>query len=123
MVPGSREQQEKCIFCRIARREESNDILFEDKNLVAFRDIHPAASEHILVISKAHIPSLYSLMPNPEDIQLVEDMIAVGTELLSGTPPAERKFGFHYPPFNSYVTAHQLLDRLRKDVKPNAVSM
>lgn len=42
----------------------------QDKNLVAFRDIHPAASEHILVISKAHIPSLYSLMPNPEDIQL-----------------------------------------------------
>ena len=42
----------------------------QDENFVAFRDICPAAAEHIIVITKAHVPSLYSLLPNDEDIKL-----------------------------------------------------
>ncbi len=42
----------------------------QDESFVAFQDIHPAASQHNLVITKAHVPSLYSLLPDTEDIKL-----------------------------------------------------
>ena len=37
---------------------------------MAFRDIHPAANEHLLVISKCHIPSLFDLRGTQDDLQL-----------------------------------------------------
>ena len=47
-----------CIFCRIVAGEIPADIVFQDKELLAFRDINPQAPTHILIIPKTHIPSL-----------------------------------------------------------------
>ena len=44
-----------CIFCEIASGERSAEIVYEDESAVAFRDIHPQASTHILVIPRVHI--------------------------------------------------------------------
>ena len=46
----------------------------QDDSLVAFRDINPAAKEHILIISKAHIPSLFDLQATEADIQMGKAM-------------------------------------------------
>jgi histidine triad (HIT) family protein len=50
--------QSQCLFCRISAKQLPADILFEDENLVAFKDIHPKAPVHILVIPRKHIRSL-----------------------------------------------------------------
>jgi histidine triad (HIT) family protein len=47
-----------CIFCRIVAGEIPADIVYQDKELLAFRDINPQAPTHILIIPKAHIASL-----------------------------------------------------------------
>ncbi len=47
-----------CIFCRIARGEIPSDIVLQDGDFVAFRDIHPKARVHVLVIPRAHVASL-----------------------------------------------------------------
>ncbi len=47
-----------CVFCRIVAGEISADIVYQDKALVAFRDIHPQAPTHILIVPKSHIASL-----------------------------------------------------------------
>jgi histidine triad (HIT) family protein len=47
-----------CIFCRIVAGEIPADIVFQDKELLAFRDINPQAPTHILIIPKAHIDSM-----------------------------------------------------------------
>jgi histidine triad (HIT) family protein len=47
-----------CVFCRIVAGEIPADIVYQDKALLAFRDIHPQAPTHILIIPKAHIASL-----------------------------------------------------------------
>lgn len=47
-----------CLFCKIAAGEIPADIVYQDKNFVAFRDIHPQAPVHILVIPRVHIPSI-----------------------------------------------------------------
>jgi histidine triad (HIT) family protein len=47
-----------CVFCRIVAGEIPADIVCQDKELIAFRDIHPQAPTHILIIPKSHIASL-----------------------------------------------------------------
>lgn len=49
---------EDCIFCKIIKKEIPADIVYEDDEIIAFKDIQPAAPIHILVIPKKHIPSL-----------------------------------------------------------------
>ena len=43
-----------CIFCKIANGEIPSDFLYEDDNVVAFRDLNPQAPVHVLVVPKAH---------------------------------------------------------------------
>jgi len=47
-----------CIFCKIAQGELQSDIIREDDQAVAFRDINSQAPTHILIIPKKHIPTL-----------------------------------------------------------------
>ncbi len=52
---------EKCIFCRIAAKEIPAEIVWEDEDVMAFRDIDPVAPTHALVIPKRHIQSTLDL--------------------------------------------------------------
>jgi len=47
-----------CLFCRIAAKEIPATLVHEDERTLAFRDIHPQAPFHVLVIPKAHVSSL-----------------------------------------------------------------
>jgi histidine triad (HIT) family protein len=51
----------ECVFCRIVAGEIPADIAYQDKELIAFRDIHPQAPTHLLIIPKVHIASLTQL--------------------------------------------------------------
>ena len=56
-----------CLFCKIARGEIPSDIVLEDADFVAFRDIHPMAKQHVLVIPRRHVTSLNELAEGPGD--------------------------------------------------------
>jgi histidine triad (HIT) family protein len=47
-----------CLFCRIVQGEVPSDVVHEDADVLAFKDIHPKAPVHILVIPKKHLDSL-----------------------------------------------------------------
>lgn len=47
-----------CLFCRIAAGEIRADLLLDDGEFVAFRDIAPQAPVHVLVIPRRHVASL-----------------------------------------------------------------
>lgn len=47
-----------CIFCRIASKDVASAIVYEDAEVVAFRDLSPQAPSHVLVIPKRHVASL-----------------------------------------------------------------
>ena len=57
-----------CLFCKIIRKEIPADIVYEDEDILAFKDIQPAAPIHILVIPKKHIESINQLQPEDEAI-------------------------------------------------------
>ena len=47
-----------CIFCKIAAKQIPSDVVYEDDELLAFKDINPAAPVHLLVIPKQHVATL-----------------------------------------------------------------
>lgn len=48
----------ECIFCRIIAGEIPADVVFQNDEVVAFRDIHPQSPKHILIAPRSHIASL-----------------------------------------------------------------
>ena len=68
-----------CIFCRIAAGEIPSDTLYQDDEVIAFRDVHPIASTHVLVIPRRHIPSLTEL--SEEDLPLAGRMVGVANRI------------------------------------------
>ncbi|KAF0685646.1 Aste57867_22482 [Aphanomyces stellatus] len=108
-----------------------NGILFEDDVIMAFRDIHPRAAVHILVVPKQHIRnsselsekhinlSTLSILDPPmiHESPPVQYMVSVGKTLLeheceflfSATGSIavnDKQFGFHQYPFNSVNHLH-----------------
>jgi histidine triad (HIT) family protein len=47
-----------CIFCKIIRNEIPSSRVYEDDDVLVFKDIHPSAPVHLLVIPKRHISGL-----------------------------------------------------------------
>ena len=62
------EKMEDCLFCKIIKGEIPCNKVYEDEEILAFYDIHPAAPIHILVIPKKHIASLAHLGKEDEAI-------------------------------------------------------
>ena len=52
---------EECLFCRIVAGEVPSEIVYQDEDFLAFRDIKPQAPKHLLIIPKSHIASLTEL--------------------------------------------------------------
>ena len=46
-----------CLFCKIIDGEIPGDIVYENDNVLAFKDINPVAPTHILIIPKTEIPT------------------------------------------------------------------
>lgn len=61
-----------CLFCRIIAGEVPASKVFEDDDLMAFKDITPQAPVHVLIVPRRHIPTLNDL--TPQDDALIGSM-------------------------------------------------
>lgn len=68
-----------CIFCKIANKELPSTTVYENDRIMVFRDIHPAAPTHLLIIPKRHIPTLSHCQA--DDASLLGEMMALIPEL------------------------------------------
>ncbi len=57
-----------CIFCRIVAGEAPGDMLYQDEQITAFRDIHPVAPVHVLIVPNRHIASVNDLEAEDESL-------------------------------------------------------
>ncbi|MDO4225995.1 MULTISPECIES: histidine triad nucleotide-binding protein [Neisseria] len=55
-----------CIFCKIAAKEIPASVVYEDGEMLCFKDINPAAPVHLLLIPKVHFDSLAHAQPEHE---------------------------------------------------------
>ena len=70
---------EDCLFCKIIQGDIPSDKLYEDDEVLAFRDIAPAAPVHFLVIPKKHISGPSAVAE--EDEQLMGKLIRIGNQI------------------------------------------
>jgi histidine triad (HIT) family protein len=68
-----------CIFCKIVSNEAKAALVYRDEQVTAFRDIHPVAPTHILIVPNRHIESVGTL--KPEDEQVVGHIFSVARKL------------------------------------------
>lgn len=64
----SADRQADCLFCKIVAGELPADRLYEDEHVFAFKDIHPQAPFHGLVIPKRHLATLNDFLPEQADL-------------------------------------------------------
>jgi histidine triad (HIT) family protein len=79
-----------CIFCKIVTGEIPSDIVYENEEIIAFRDINPQAPVHIIIIPRNHIASLSDL--SQSDSALVGRMVMVANKLAKDEGIAEKGY-------------------------------
>lgn len=95
----------ECLFCKIINKEVPSDIVYEDDKVIAFKDIHPKAPLHLLIIPKKHIPSVDHLE--------IEDKTLMGELILAAKKIAKEKNLKGYKlQINVGRPAGQLIDHL-----------
>jgi histidine triad (HIT) family protein len=68
-----------CIFCQIVAGELPSQTLYQDEEVMAFRDIKPLTSTHVLIIPKKHIPDLVHL--TEVDAPIMGHMVNIANQL------------------------------------------
>ena len=68
-----------CIFCRIISGEINSEKVYEDSQVLAFKDLEPQAPVHILIVPKKHIESTDDLTVN--DANLIGHIFLVAAKL------------------------------------------
>ncbi|CAA9546874.1 MAG: Bis(5'-nucleosyl)-tetraphosphatase (asymmetrical) [uncultured Thermomicrobiales bacterium] len=76
MVAGGA-TSEDCVFCRIVRGEFETAFVAESDLAVAFRDLHPQAPTHVLVVPRVHVVALRDL----DDDALAAGLLRLATEV------------------------------------------
>jgi histidine triad (HIT) family protein len=76
-----------CLFCKMVAGEIQPDVVFEDEDVLAFRDVNPQAPLHVLVIPKTHIATTNDL--TPESVDVVGKMVLAAKRIAADEGVAE----------------------------------
>jgi histidine triad (HIT) family protein len=103
----SYEYNETCIFCKLAKGMVRAEIILQDDRIIAFKDIHPQAPAHAIIIPREHITALWETDASHEPIlgRLLTACNEVAQELGVGT-------GGYRVVINSGPDAGQSVDHL-----------
>jgi histidine triad (HIT) family protein len=82
----------QCLFCRIASGQIPATIVFQDEEVVAFKDINPHAPVHIVLVPRVHLAGLNEL--TPELAPLVGRLALVARSLAAELGIAESGYRF-----------------------------
>lgn len=80
-----------CIFCKIARGELPAKVVYTDDEIVAFRDINPAAPTHVLIIPRQHVAASLNDV-TPENAPLMGRLLQVAAQIAHNENLADRGY-------------------------------
>jgi len=79
-----------CIFCKIVNGDIPADIVYENDNVIAFKDMNPQAPMHVLVIPKKHISTINDI--ESEDAVIIGEMTLAAKAIAADFGYSERGF-------------------------------
>jgi histidine triad (HIT) family protein len=62
-----------CLFCNVLEKKIPAEVVYEDENAIAFRDIRPMAPTHVLVIPRKHVAAMHDL--TEADVPLIGQLM------------------------------------------------
>jgi len=68
-----------CIFCKIIKKEVPAVVVYEDNDVLAFKDVRPLAPVHILIIPKKHIETVNDF--KEKDAEMIGQMILAAKKM------------------------------------------
>lgn len=83
-----------CLFCKIVAGEIPAKVVFENDNVIAFRDVNPRAPTHILIIPRKHIATIDDV--EKQDIGLLGEMTWVAQQVARAEDIAEDGYRLVY---------------------------
>ena len=88
----------RTLFEKIAAREIPADIVFEDDQVIAFRDINPKAPTHVLIVPRKPIPRIADA--TPEDRQILGHLLLQAAQIAArlGLTPSGYRLVFNNGP-------------------------
>jgi histidine triad (HIT) family protein len=83
-----------CLFCKIVAGEIPADVVHRTERTIAFRDLHPQARTHVLVVSKDHYEDAVTLATQAPDV--LAEVVAAGGEVAKAEGMTESGYRFVY---------------------------
>ena len=95
-----------CLFCQFIKGEKKTEVVYQDEEVFAFKDINPLAPVHILIIPKKHISSIAEIKET--DIELLGKMIFVAKKIADDFDLSEKgyKLLFRVKEYGGQVIEH-----------------
>ena len=87
-----------CLFCKIIKKEIVSQLVYEDADLMAIKDINPQAPVHLLIIPKKHIATLNDLTEKDASLQ---------GKLLSTATKLAREMGIHEKGYRTVINCNR----------------
>jgi histidine triad (HIT) family protein len=114
----------RCTFCRIVAGEADSDVLYQDREITAFRDIRPQAPTHVLIVPNVHVSSLEQLFE--VDSSLLVKMFSKAYDLSEAAGIADKGYRLI---INTGPDAGQVVDHLHlhllggKPMQPDGMAL
>jgi histidine triad (HIT) family protein len=93
-----------CLFCKIVKHEIPATIVYEDNEVIAFHDIHPAADVHILIVPKQHIATIMDM--GESDEKIVGHLLSVSKHIAENKGLKGYKLSFNVGKEGGQVVMH-----------------
>lgn len=71
--------EEICIFCKVVDKSVPVAVVYEDDDIVAFKDIKPVSPHHMLIVPKKHFSSLNDF--GPQDVEILGKLLLLAKKL------------------------------------------
>jgi histidine triad (HIT) family protein len=114
----------RCTFCRIVAGEADGDVLYQDREITAFRDIRPQAPTHLLIVPNVHVSSPEQLFE--VDSSLLVKMFTKAHDLAEAAGIADKGYRLV---INTGPDAGQVVDHLHlhllggKPMQPGSMAL
>jgi len=79
-----------CLFCKMVTGEIQPDVVYEDEDVLAFRDVNPQAPTHVLVIPRIHIATTNDL--DDDSVGLIGKLYLAAQRIAADEGIAERGY-------------------------------
>ncbi len=74
---------EDCLFCKIANKQINSEIVYENEDVLVFKDINPKAPVHLLAVPKKHVSSIIEIekLSDKQVVELLKTIAKLAKEL------------------------------------------